>query len=363
MDLISIRKQLHAMPELAFEEHQTQALLLSLLRELPGIVIHRFEGITGILVEYSHGSGAYKLFRADMDALPVNENTGCAFVSGTPGMMHACGHDIHMTVLLGLIQKVVNEEPQDNLLFLFQPAEEGKGGAEAVLAQGLIQKFEIQSVSALHVASGLPVGTISSRAGIFFSIPQEFDVVFKGKSAHAAYPEQGIDALSAALTFITLMNSDMEDLKAEHPVIFHIGRMTAGRIRNVVPDEAVIEGTHRSLEKSSRDAMNRFIRENSALAAAQTGAEATVDLLCSYDPVVNDEALVEQLQAVCNKLQLPFIQADPAMTGEDFGFFTSLYPGLLFWLGSSSDAPLHSDQFLPDEKCIEGGINVFYSLI
>ena len=363
LDLYSIRKSLHSIPEMAFEELQTQALLLSYLKDMDGILIHQFEGITGILVEYSHGTGAYKLFRADMDALPVQEKTGCTFSSGIPGMMHACGHDIHMTVLLGLIEKVLSKRPRANLLFLFQPAEEGKGGAEAILAQGLIQKYNLESVYALHVASGLPVGTISSRAGIFFGIPQEFDVVFTGKAAHAAYPEKGINALDAGLTFITLMNSDIEDLKAEHPVIFHIGHLKAGTIRNVVPATCVIEGTHRSLEKSSRDAMNRYIRENAALAADQTGASVSVDLLCSYDPVINNEALVERLKDVCGKLQLPYIQADAAMTGEDFGFFTTIYPGLLFWLGSGTHESLHSDQYLPDEKCIDIGIAVFEKLI
>jgi N-acetyldiaminopimelate deacetylase len=361
-DLIAIREQLHQIPEIAFEERLSSQFILQQLSELEGIVIHKFKNSTGILVEYSHGEGAHRLFRADMDALPITENTGKACQSKHPGMMHACGHDVHITILIGLIQRVCEEQPQKNLLFLFQPAEEGKGGAESVLAEGLIQSFAIESVYALHVASNMPVGTVSSRAGVFFGLPQEFDVMFKGKAAHAAYPEQGVNALEAALTFMALMNTDMEDLKAEHRVIFHIGKIESGTVRNVVPDFCRIEGTHRSLERSARDAMNEYIRLNSMEAARQTGAEASYDLLCSYDPVVNDAALVSKLEALCPALEITYLPADPAMTGEDFGFFTSLYPGMLFWLGSGCDQPLHSDKFYPDPACIEKGVKLFYAL-
>ncbi len=361
-DLAQIHRDLHQIPELAFEEANTSAYILGKLSELKGISIHRFQNSHGILVEYSHGSGAYKLFRADMDALPIMETTACEYQSTNPGMMHACGHDIHMTILLGFIERICTTQPAQNLLFLFQPAEEGKGGAQSILAEGLIQSYEIARVYALHVASGMPVGTVSSRPGIFFGIPQEFDVSFRGKSAHAAYPEKGINALDAGLAFISLMNSDMDDLKAEHRVIFHIGKLDAGTIRNVVPDFCKIEGTHRSLERDAHAAMNGFIRDNARLAADQTGASAEIDLLCSYDPVVNNHELAEKLPGICEKLGIAYVLADPAMTGEDFGFFTTMYPGLLFWLGSGSDYPLHSDKFLPDPDCIEQGIRVFEAL-
>ncbi|NLN85252.1 MAG: N-acetyldiaminopimelate deacetylase, partial [Candidatus Cloacimonetes bacterium] len=197
LNLSQIRRELHRVPELAFREHKTKELLLAQLEKLPRIRVQEFSTNTGILVEYSEGNGPYRLFRADMDALPITENTGCAFSSQHPGLMHACGHDIHMTVLLGLIERVVSQALPRNLLFLFQPAEEGEGGAQSVLAEGLIQEYEVEAAFALHVASGLPVGTVSSRAGIFFGIPQEFDVSFIGRSAHAAFPEKGVNALFA----------------------------------------------------------------------------------------------------------------------------------------------------------------------
>lgn len=361
-ELFRIRRELHQIPEPAFAEQQTKTLLLKYLQQLDGITIHEFQNSPGILVEYSRGGDDYRLFRADMDALPVAEKTGSEFSSATAGMMHACGHDIHMTVLLGLIEQVAEKKPACNLLFLFQPAEEGQGGAESVLAEGLIQFFAVREVYALHVGSGLPVGTVSSRAGIFFGIPQEFDVSFLGKSSHAAYPEKGVNALQAGIRFLTLMEQDVRELALSERVIFHVGKMASGTIRNVIADSCVLEGTQRSLSKAVRDRINELILKNCALVAGETGAQYKVDFLCSYDPVVNAEELVNALSDTCSQNGLVFREAEIAMTGEDFGFFTSLYPGLLFWLGSGCEYPLHSDRFLADEACIPVGIKVFWHL-
>ena len=374
--LAELRRELHQNPEIAFDEHKTSTILKRALQELcrqhltPAAIktgavepiIHDFENSPGFLVEYTSCDSPYKLFRADMDALPVNEATRCSFTSSTPGMMHACGHDIHMSVLIGLIERVLIEQPKRNLLFLFQPAEEGKGGAESVLSEEIIQQFNVEAVHALHVASGMPVGHIASRPGIFFGIPQEFDIRFTGKSAHVAFPEQGIDAIAPAMEFDRLMRKDIAELAKRHRVIFHIGRIDGGNIRNVIADRCVLEGTHRSLAKEARDEMNRLITQNAKTAAAITGAGYETDFLCSYDPVVNDPTLEQRLRAVCESLGITYSEAPVAMTGEDFGFFTSRWPGLLFWLGSGCDQPLHSPEFLPHEGCIEVGVRVMLKL-
>ncbi len=361
-DLKAIRRELHMIPEPSFGEHKTRELLLKHLRTLGSLRIHLMKNSPGILVEYSHGEGAYRLFRSDMDALPIEERTGAQFSSRNPGMMHACGHDIHMTVLLGLVERITTLKPRRNLLFLFQPAEEGEGGAESVLAENIIQGFHVEAVFALHVGSGLEVGTISSREGIFFGVPQEFDVVFKGVSSHAAFPEKGVNALQTGLQFMRMMDADVAELAKTEKVIFHIGKMTSGTTRNIVSDRCALEGTHRSFGKETRDRINALIMKNCAIAAAQTGAEYKVDLLSSYDPVINDGGLLKELIGVCAKLGLDFQKAETALTGEDFGYFTSIYPGLLFWLGSGCEYPLHSDKFLADEACIEIGVRVFEQL-
>jgi N-acetyldiaminopimelate deacetylase len=357
-------------PELAFQEHETKALLMEYLLGLTSTCgvkelfkIHEFQHSPGILVIYTNaGDEAYQLFRADMDALPSKEATACAFSSQHGNLMHACGHDVHMAVLMGLIQRVWIMRPQCNLLFLFQPAEEGRGGAQSILSEQVLQGYQISSAFALHVASEMPVGTLSSKAGIFFGIPQEFDLKFRGKAAHVAFPGKGINALECALDFMNGIKSEIMELQKVEPVIFHIGKMNAGRIRNIIADECTLEGTHRSLNKAAKERMNELIRVQAQRAANKLGAKVEVQLLGSYDPVVNDAQLVLKLQEYCQALSYHYVTAETVMTGEDFGFFTSLYPGLLFWLGSGSEHPLHSEFFLPSDACIKVGIDVFYAL-
>jgi N-acetyldiaminopimelate deacetylase len=362
INLFEIRQQLHQIPEIAFQEFKTKELLLSYLTDLPGITIHQFKTNTGILIEYSKGKGEYQLFRADMDGLPIQEATGCEFSSQHAGMMHACGHDVHMAILLGLIFWVVETKPQQNLLFLFQPAEEGQGGAESIISEGLLQKYQIKSAFALHVNGNLPLNTISAKAGIFFAIPQEFDVEFIGKSAHAAFPANGKDALRAGVEFYQQMHNSIQKQFGSEQVIFNIGELHSGTVRNVIPDKCVLKGTHRTLTKATRDLINAEIKTLATAIAKQYKLKFKFTPLCTYDPVVNDGHLYEQLKQACNALAIDFRESKTYMTGEDFGFFTSLYPGLLFWLGAGeNEHNLHSDCFLPDANCIPTGINLLYS--
>lgn len=369
-ELYSLRKSLHHKPEPAFEEHETAAILLEYLKQQMAMYqdaqamfkIHRFQNSPGILVEYTCCQGAYKLFRADMDALPILEDSGCEHPSLNVGFMHACGHDVHMSILMGLISKCLQHTPKQNLLFLFQPAEEGKGGAQSILAEGIIQRYAVQAAIALHVASEMPVGTVGSRAGIFFGIPQEFDVSFIGKSAHVAFPEKGKDAIASALAFATMMQKDVAQIAQKERVIYHIGKINGGSIRNVIAEKCTLEGTHRSLNIKNRDALNQLTIENAQRAAELTDSAFKVDFLSSYDAVVNDAGLVKQLIQACVAANISYSEAELAMTGEDFGFFTTLYPGLLFWLGSGSPFPLHSPQFLPSNKSIDVGVELMWRL-
>ena len=366
-DLALIREELHRIPELAFQESQTKALLLKTLHETipqqhPAWSITEFTTNNGILVAYQPATTPFRLFRADMDALPIPERSGAAYCSQHSGMMHACGHDVHMTILLGLIMQVVKTEPHQNLLFLFQPAEEGQGGAQAVLSEGLIQRYSIASAIALHVSSEMPVGTVSSRSGVFFGIPQEFDVCFTGVPAHAAFPEKGKNALTAGREFLQRIERATMELQESERLIFHVGKLSAGTIRNIIPDTCKMEGTHRTLRTEVRDKLNQWLYDIAHQVALEYGISANVDLLCTYDPVVNDSQLVAGLSAACADLGLNYNEAETAMTGEDFGFFTTLYPGLLYWLGSGSPYPLHSDHFLPDSACIEPGVRLMYRL-
>lgn len=366
-DLEHIRQHLHEIPELAFNEKKTKAFILKTLKSIiphknPAWKIQEFKNSHGLLVSYQPSGTPFRLFRADMDALPVPEDSGAAYASHHPGLMHACGHDVHMSILISLISRVVEGQPDNNLLFLFQPAEEGQGGAQSILNEGLIQQYNIESVYALHMASEMPVGKVSSRSGVFFGIPQEFDVLFTGQAAHAAFPEKGKNALSAGREFLKRMERAANELQQSHRLIFHVGRFVSGTIRNVIPDQCKLEGTHRTLTTEIRDKLNSWLFEISSRVAEEHGVSAHVDLLCTYDPVVNAPELVEKLAAKCYHLGIDFSEAEIAMTGEDFGFFTTRYPGLLFWLGSGCDQPLHSGKFLPDPACMEPGVKLMYAL-
>ncbi len=371
-DPLKLRHALHRIPELAYEEHKTKALLKARIEAIIAadpegkrlFSLSEFRNSTGLLVTYQGGAeGApYKLFRADMDALPLTEETGSMCSSEHHGTMHACGHDVHMAVLMGLISRVSSGHPKCNLMFLFQPAEEGQGGAQSILAEGLIQQYPVEAAFALHVGANMPVGAISSKAGIFFGIPQEFDLHFHGKASHVAFPEHGVNALDCALHFMSAMKKDIDELQKRERVIFHVGKMSAGRVRNVIADECVLEGTHRTLSMGIRDEVNRLIGLHARESAMAIGAKAEVDLLGTYDAVVNDEVLYGKLKSVCTTLNYRFEEAETVMTGEDFGFFTSMYPGLLFWLGSGSDHPLHSPRFLPQDECVAVGIDMMYAL-
>jgi len=365
-DLISIRKELHKIPELGFEEIKTQKYILQLLENLDGLKIHTFD-FPGILVEYSHENGKYKLFRADMDGFPITEDTNCGFESKHIGKMHACGHDMHMTILIGFIEKVVANNSNNNLLFLFQPAEEGMGGATRILNTGILNKFAISETYALHVNGGIRTGEIASRSGIFFANTQEIEVVFKGKSAHVAFAEKGINALSAGVDFyIELENEIKKEFPVDKPVICAFGKMNAGVVMNAVPAECRLEGTFRAFTKEDHEQLSALIENVKSKIAKKHRIDAEIIYKAYYKEVINDKTLLKKLKFHASEMGIKFNNAEMVFTGEDFGFFTEKYNGLLFWLGvgnENDNADLHSPNFLPNEKAIDIGVEIFFKLI
>ncbi len=366
MDLIEIRKELHKIPELGFEEIKTQKYILQLLDNLDGLNIHTFD-FPGILVEYSKGNGKYKLFRADMDGLPITEDTNCGFSSEHKGKMHACGHDMHMTILIGLIEKVIAENINENLLFLFQPAEEGMGGATRILKTGIFDKFDISEAYALHVNGEMKTGEIASKTGIIFANTQEIEVVFKGRSAHVAFAEKGINALTAGAEFYLEIEKEiMRKFPIRKQVICAFGKMSAGVVMNAIPAECRLEGTFRAFTDEDHEILKALIENVKAQIAKKHGVDAEIIYKAYYKEVINDEILYKKLKLKTLEIQIEFKEAEMVFTGEDFGFFTEKYNGLLFWLGvgnKDSNADLHSPKFLPDEKAIDIGVEIFSQLI
>ncbi len=360
LDLIKIRKDLHRIPELALNEYKTQEYILSILKKYKNIKIITFD-FTGILVEYTtNPNKSYKLFRADMDALPLSEKTEADFASKHHGIMHACGHDIHMTILLGLIDKILSEQIKSNFLFLFQPAEEAKGGAKRIIDTKILDNYNISEAYALHINGKYPVGTLSTKADIFFIATREIDIIIHGKSAHVAFPENGINALELAAKIYIDIKKEYASTKFDSITLCEFGKLVAGDVRNSIAEKALIQGTIRAAKDNDIKKIEQII-EN-IINNYRQKAKIEIIIKNPYKQVINDKNLYEKFKSIVKSLNYQFIEAKTEHTAEDFGYFSQLYPSLLFWLGGNSPYNLHSDKFLPDENAIFVGVKIMYRL-
>ncbi len=365
LDLIKIRQDLHRIPELGFQEFKTVKYIKTILSKFPNLIIHEFD-FPAIVAEYKVNDDEYKIFRADMDALPILEKTGVDFASEHIGKMHACGHDVHMTILIGLIEKVISSLPKQNILFVFQPAEEGFGGAERLLSTNFFYDYNIESCYALHVNGALPIGTISSKPGIFFANTQELELSFKGVSAHVAFPEKGKNALDAGVDFYRKFKVELQkNFPEKKRVICGLGKMEAGTVMNAVPAFCTFHGTIRAFTQDDHLSLKELLHKVAEDVAKEHKLDFELNWHAFYKEVNNNEDLFVKLQQVIGKTKYKMITSEQVFTGEDFGYFTALYPGLLFWLGANQGVSqdLHSDKFLPAEESIEVGVEVLYKMI
>ena len=365
LDLIQVRKELHKIPELAFEEFQTTEYIKKVLEKFDNLKLH-FPDCTGLVAEYTNGAGDYTLFRADIDALPLTEETGCDFASENKGKMHACGHEVHITVLIGLIEKICERKIEGNFLFVFQPAEEGKGGALKILESGILDNFKIRKAFALHVKGDIHVGTVSSKSGIFFANTTELDVIFRGVSAHVAFAEKGRDALKAGLEFYNELEKALQtEFANPSQILCKFGKMFAGNVRNAVPDKCILEGTSRAISNMDFEKLNKLIKTTADKVAKQHSVRAEVVFTNFYKAVDNEEETYNKFKKMISESEYKFLEYNTVMGGEDFGFMIEKYGGLLFLLGADNGQKqdLHSTKFLADERCIDVGVDVFWKII
>lgn len=370
--LNELREKLHKCPELSLEEYDTQKILEDFIVKTTegGSSFKIFKPFhTSLVVEYRNGGDIpFKLIRADMDALPVTESENNGIVSEKKGLMHACGHDVHMTILCGLISRTAREKPASNLLFVFQPGEEGAGGAKKMLETGFFDNYEVDSVYALHVTDDHDLGEVASNGSILFAIPREVDIIFKGRSAHAAYPEKGSNALSAAVFFLSSIEHVLRrSLNPTGVFLAHFGKMTSGTARNIVADHAKVEGTLRAFKSDIMEQGSSIIEKTAAECAASFGCTAEMKVLGEYVEVRNAPALFKKLQEVSQKSGIKCIEKEGELVGEDFGYFTRKWPGILFWLGARKHnlyrKALHSKEFFPSNDVIAVGLEVMSGLI
>lgn len=358
LDLISIRRDLHQIPEIGLEETKTQAYLLERLAELtadkPFIQSRTWQ--TGILV-FVEGTTPEKTigWRTDIDGLPIVEATGLDFASNHADRMHACGHDVHMTIALGLLAAIAEQQPKNNLLILFQPAEENLAGGMLMYEDGAFGDWLPDEFYALHVRPDLKVGDIATNTATLFAGTCEVKITFKGKGGHAAFPHATKDALVAASYFVTqvqtVVSRNVDPIKGG---VVTFGHMTAGTTNNVIADTAFLHGTIRSLTQENSLLMQERVRQL-AQGVAQS-FDMTVDIELNqggYLPVENNPELAKNLMAYFDQAEeINLIDCPPAMTGEDFGYLLQQVPGVMFWLGVDTPYPLHHPQMSPDERAI-----------
>lgn len=361
LDPINLRHFLHQNPELSFKEYKTTDLLIDNIRKISNKLKILTPLETGFIVDYRINSYKYILIRADIDALPIKEMTQYQFKSRND-YMHACGHDVHTAILYGLIKSVIKEKIQQNILFLFQPAEEEGAGAKNVINSGVLSEYQIRFAFALHVTDEYPYEVIVSHKGSLFASSLELDIDFTGKSAHITEPENGINSLNALRIFLD--ESEKISNKYKDKILFGVGRVSAGENRNIIPDYAIIKSTIRGIDTS---VITNFIEE---LFLISLDLEHKYDINIKfregqkYPNVKIDSILYDRLKPVLSS-KYNWMEGKTTFKAEDFGFYSQIYPSFYFWLGSRQNKSygLHSPYFLPPDSIIDVGINVFKSII
>ncbi|PRO64781.1 N-acetyldiaminopimelate deacetylase [Alkalicoccus urumqiensis] len=357
--LAARRRALHQIPEAGFQEFKTQKYLLDIFYEVDAPHVHIHTWKTGIFV-FIEGTKPDRTiaWRADMDGLPITEETGYSFSSQHEGMMHACGHDFHMTIGSSLVEYFADQRPVNNMLFLFQPAEEGPGGALPMMQSELFQKYRPDEIYALHIAPDYPVGTCAANPGILFANTSELFIDFHGRGGHAAFPHTAEDMTVAAAHFITQLQTIVSrNVSPLDSAVVTIGKMESGTKQNIIAEKARVEGTIRTLSVEAMQEVKERIEGMLRGIEASFRCSTSVDYGSSYCQVYNDETLFESFKsAAVESNVIAFEESSKAMTGEDFGYFLEEIPGLMFWLGVDSASGLHSSTLKPEEQALAPGV-------
>lgn len=366
-DIVNIRRTLHRNPELGFQEFKTAELICKHLDAL-GIPYEKNiaqTGVVGFLEVDKHAKTL--LMRADMDALPMQEESDCPFKSENPGKMHACGHDAHVAIVLGAatILSRMKDKLECNIKFVFQPAEEVEGGAEPMIAAGIMENPKVDAAVGGHVSNGVPAGKIGIKYGEMMACPDDFHMDIHGRGGHGAYPHNCIDPIAIGIQILTAWNA----LSARYttPLEKHListNVFQAGTCFNVIPDTVHIEGTVRVFNEDLRQQLARRMKEIAEHIAAAFGAECEFEYVFRYPPLVNDKEMTDQfresaeaLLGVENVVEL----TEPSMGGEDFAYFGSIVPSCFINYGTGNadkgiTQPWHNSKFSIDEEGIKTGM-------
>ena len=363
--LIEIRRHIHAHPELSGEEYQTSAYIAGVLSSY-GLNVKEEVGKTGVVGELS-GKGSDRrtlAIRTDMDALPIQESAPLNFASCKPGIMHACGHDVHSTLGVGtaMVLSQLSEQLPGNIRFLFQPAEEIALGAKWMVKDGAIEG--IDAIYGVHVFPSIPARKVGIRYGALTSAADEIEIIIEGESGHGARPHQAIDAVWIAAQIITTLQQAISRTQNTlHPIVLSIGKIEGGRAPNVIADRVKMMGTVRSLHPDSHATLPQWI-ENIVRGVCQIyGAKYQVDYRRGVPSVHNDKKLTQIIESATREAwgdESVQILPEPSLGAEDFSIYLDKVPGCMFRLGvghgGETNYPLHHPKFEVDEDAIVTGV-------
>ena len=361
-EIIALRRQLHSAPELGFNEVRTGEIIAGCLEKL-GISVQTGVAKTGVVgLLRGQTTGKTLLIRADMDALPIQERSQHDYASQNPGVMHACGHDVHMAMALG-VAKVLSANKhalKGNVKFVFQPAEEAIGGALPMIEQGVMENPKVDGAVALHVWD-LPLGTVGVKTGSVTAATDFFDITITGKGGHGAKPELCINPITAATQLVGKINQ----IEAPQCFVATVCSIKGGEGDNTVPDTCRVKGTVRTLDMETRQLVHERITGLAKAVADEIGAAASIDYRFLYPPTINHEGMTQMFEQSARQvlgLDSVIFQEKVDMTGEDFAYFAQLVPACYIRLGGAG-APLHTDKFDVDEACIPLGIELMCDFV
>ncbi len=368
-ELTDIRRDIHAHPELGLEEHRTAEIVAQRLEDL-GIEVHRGVGGTGVVGVLRSGNGHGRIgLRADMDALPIQEATNLPYGSTVSGRMHACGHDGHTTMLLGAARYLAETRDFSGTVHLiFQPGEEGIGGALAMLKDGLFQRFPCDAVFGIHNRPGMPVGKYAITPGTAMAGGAFFDIDITGRGAHGARPEESVDPVLVACHLGAALQSLVSrNVPAAQTAVLSVTHIHAGEAYNVIPETATLRGTARTMRRETMTLLEQGMTRIAGNIAAAFGAAAAVDFRLIFAPLVNDAAAARDFADAAAEL----VGEDnvdrhkpPAMASEDFSFMMEQVPGAYLNIGNGEQsAPVHNGRYDFNDAAIPYGSALFARLV
>ena len=360
-----IRRDLHQIPELSYTEFETQKYILNVLSKL-NCSTQKIAG-TGVVAFFDKGYSKSVAFRADMDALPIKEeNNNIDYCSKNDGIMHACGHDGHMAILLGFAQEMDTRQTHqfnNNIVLIFQPSEETKGGAKNICDSGIFEDYNIEAIFGIHLYPDLIIGKIGCKEGKFMAKASEVDITITGQGCHSAQIENGVDVIYIGAKLIQKLYEMEAKISKDEFTVLKFGNFHAGTVRNILPNSCVLQGSYRSFS----DEIFNYMIEQTVLEIKKIKKlnECQIKFVYSegYPALINDKILFEKLKSIHSESDDFIIFEKPFKIAEDFSFYATKCKSLFMYLGTDSDYPLHNSKFNFDELVLQKGIDTYLSLM